>query len=74
MLARVVRRRRWEVSLGTLAGSDRSYDIDFWQRAGVAARFEAAWDLVLEAHVSRGGDPSELRFQRSVVELERLPR
>jgi hypothetical protein len=64
----------WEVSLDRLEGSDRSYDIDFWQRAGADRRFEAAWDLVVEAHLRRGGARRELRFQRSIVVLERLPR
>jgi len=73
MLAAVGRRAKWEVSLELLEGSDRSYDIDFWQRAGARCRFEVAWELVVEAHVRRGGDPRELRFQRSVVELKRLP-
>jgi hypothetical protein len=64
----------WEVALDRLEGADRSYDIDFWQRAGAERRFEAAWELVVEAHVRRGGDRRELRFQRSSVVLERLPR
>jgi hypothetical protein len=70
----VPRAAKWEIQVDTVRGGDRSYDIDFWQRAGAQARFDAAWDLVVEAHLLRGADPNELRLQRSVVSVERASR
>ena len=50
---------------------DRSFDIEYWQRQTAAARFAAAWELVVFAHQRKGGEASELRLQRTVEHLER---
>jgi len=50
---------------------DRSFDIEYWQRQNSAARFAAAWELVVFAHQRKGGDGSELRLQRTFEHLER---
>jgi hypothetical protein len=36
--------------LGKLSESDRSFDVEFWQRQGPTAIFAAAWEMALEAH------------------------
>ncbi len=36
--------------MGKLSESDRSFDIEFWQRQGSTAIFAAAWDMVLETY------------------------
>ncbi|MBC8115642.1 MAG: hypothetical protein H7062_14760 [Candidatus Saccharimonas sp.] len=46
--------------------ADRSFDLAFWQSQSDAARFAAAWELVVTAHRWKGGSPNELRLQRSV--------
>ena len=51
---------------------DRSFDIEYWQRQDSAARFVAAWELVVFAHQRKGGNASELRLQRSLEHLERV--
>ena len=56
---------------GRLRDMDRSFDIAYWQRLGPAAIFEAAWQMVVEAHVSRGGKPDELRLRRTVESFQR---
>ncbi|HEY7546693.1 MAG TPA: hypothetical protein VID27_17510, partial [Blastocatellia bacterium] len=57
--------------LSRIEDLDRSFDIEYWQRQDSAARFEAAWELVVFAHERKGGDSSELRLQRTVEHIER---
>ena len=51
---------------GRLADMDRSFDIAYWQRLGPAAIFEAAWQLVVDAHSRKPGGNDELRLRRTV--------
>ncbi|MEP7214184.1 MAG: hypothetical protein ABI791_13990 [Acidobacteriota bacterium] len=51
--------------------NDRSFDIEFWQRLTDKQRLDAAWDMVVFAHTSKGKDPDELRLQRSIENLKR---
>jgi hypothetical protein len=56
---------------GRLSEMDRSFDIAYWQRLGPAAIFEAAWQMVVDAH-SRGPDGlDELRLRRTVESFQR---
>lgn len=57
MVARVVRRDE----------DDRSFDIEFWQRLGPEARFEAAWEMVREYWRMQGKDPADLKMKRNVT-------
>lgn len=50
---------------------DRSFDIEYWQRQGSAARFSAAWEMVVFAYERKGGDASELRLERTIEHIER---
>jgi len=50
---------------------DRSFDIEFWQRLTDSQRMTAMWELVETAHELKGGDPNELRLQRSVASFKR---
>ena len=38
---------------GRLAEMDRSFDIAYWQRLGPTAIFDAAWQMVVDAHSKR---------------------
>ena len=59
---------------GRLSEMDRSFDILYWQRLGPAAIFEAAWQMVVDAH-SRGRDGlDELRLRRTVESFQRQRR
>jgi hypothetical protein len=51
---------------GKLSEMDRSFDIAYWQRLGPAAIFEAAWQMIVEAHSGRPGGADELEFRRTV--------
>ena len=55
-------------------GDDRSFDIEFWQSLTDDQRLAAAWELVEDAHVLKGGNLDELRLQRSVTSLKRRRR
>ena len=44
----------------------------FWQQAGAAKRFEAAWAMVGEFLKMRGEPVEKLRLQRSVQRVTRL--
>lgn len=46
--------------------SDRSFDIEFWQRLTVEQRLQAVWDMVVFEHELKGRDPNELRLQRTI--------
>lgn len=54
-----------------LAEMDRSFDIEFWQRQGDAAIFEAAWELVEFYLRDRGASPDEYRLQRTIENFQR---
>jgi hypothetical protein len=43
----------------------------FWREAGTEARFEAAWEMVLEARSWKGLSGDEPRLQRHVLRVER---
>jgi len=54
-----------------LKDDDRSFDLEFWQKAGAQARFEAAWDMVVQYELMRGKKLDQLRLDRSVTALKR---
>jgi hypothetical protein len=58
--------------IGKMSESDRSFDVEFWQRQGSTAIFAAAWEMVEEAWRWKGRSESELEFQKSVECLKSL--
>ena len=54
-----------------LEGSDRSFDLRFWQAQSPRARFDAAWELILHHAKVKGLDVRQLRLQRSVETFQR---
>ncbi len=59
---------------GRLPEMDRSFDIAYWQRLGPSAIFEAAWQMVVDAHSRRPGGDDELRLRRTVESFQRQRR
>lgn len=53
---------------------DGSFDREFWQKLGHEAIFAAAWEMVAEVDLIRGGDGRQPRLQRSVEHLQRRRR
>ncbi len=56
---------------GKLAQMDRSFDIEYWQRLGDAAIFNAGWELAEQYHRAQGATEDELRLQRTVEHFQR---
>lgn len=67
-------KRNITARLINIKDNDRSFDLEFWQQAGAEARFEAAWQMVLDMLTIRGEDGNQSRLQRSVENIERLRR
>ncbi len=57
-----------------IKGSDREFDLKFWQAQAPSAIFEAAWELVELAAKLKGKNPDELRLQRSVGVVQPIRR
>ena len=55
---------------GQLKDMDRKFDVEYWQRLGPAAIFEAAWQMVVDAHLRRPGGADELRLRRTVERFQ----
>jgi hypothetical protein len=70
----MVQKDGWWYEDVPIKGSDRGFDVAFWQAQGPEAIFRAAWELVETAHKLKGGDPAELRLQRSFVVVEPIRR
>lgn len=58
---------------GKIEDLHRSFDLQFWQAQSDAAKFAAAWELVITAYQIKGKDLNELRLQRSIEHFQRLP-
>ena len=54
-----------------LSEMDRSFDIEFWQRQGDKAIFEAAWEMVKFYMRDRGMASDGFRLQRTVENFQR---
>ena len=65
-------KRKMTARLIQMKDDDLSFDIDFWQQAGVDAIFAAAWQMVLDMLTIRGEDASQFRLQRNIENIERL--
>jgi hypothetical protein len=59
---------------GRLSEMNRSFDIEYWQRLGSEAIFDAAWQMVVDAYAQRHGNPDELRLQRTIENFQRRGR
>ena len=59
---------------GRIKDMDRSFDVEYWQRQGSTAIFAAAWQMVVDAHLWKGGSESELELQRTVESVQRKRR
>jgi hypothetical protein len=59
---------------GRIQDLDRTFDLQFWQAQPAAARFAAAWELIVHACKVKGIDVRQLRLQRSVETFQRQRR
>ena len=65
------KRRKMTIWYGRREDAERYPDVPYWQSQPDAKKFEAAWEMVIEAYRLKGEDISELRLQRSVGGLQR---
>lgn len=54
--------------------SERSFDIEFWQKVGDVGRVAAAWQMVREVQLIRGQSGELPRLQKSVTRILRRSR
>ncbi len=50
----------------------KKFDVEFWKKAGVQARFEAAWQMIGDFYKIRGKNVPKLRLRRSVQNIDWL--
>jgi hypothetical protein len=60
--------------LGRRGEEERAFDRDFWRARTAEERFAAAWEMVHEAMLFRGGDAGQSGLQRSVQRVQRRRR
>ncbi|MCX7830169.1 MAG: hypothetical protein N2445_03795 [Acidobacteria bacterium] len=51
---------------------DRSFDIEFWQKAGEEAIFKAAYEMVIDYLILRGKNDTEQRLQRTIESFKKI--
>jgi hypothetical protein len=61
-----------EKETGGAGEDDRRFDVEFWQRQGPAAIFEAALDMVKDYQIVRQGYADQPRLQRTIEHFQRL--
>lgn len=66
-----VQARNITVWYGKLEDAEQFMDLRYWLAQSAESKFNAAWDMVVEAHALKGEDLSESRLQRSVASLQR---
>jgi hypothetical protein len=69
-----VRERHVSIWYGKLEDAPRYPDLAYWQSQSDQIKFDAAWEMVVEAHAIKGEDLSESRLQRSVASFQRRER
>ena len=66
-----LRERNITIWYGRLQDATQYPDLTYWQEQSDETRFDAAWEMVVEAHAIKGEDLSESRLQRSVASFQR---
>ncbi len=56
---------------GRLEDSEPFPDLEYWQSQDDETKFDAAWEMVIEAHLIKGEDLRESRLQRTIGSLQR---
>ncbi len=66
--------RNMKVWYGRREDADRYPDVEYWKSQTDEKKFEAAWQMVIEAYAIKGVDLRESRLQRSVASFQRKGR
>lgn len=65
----IKREGEWWMQSMAIGEDDGSFDLAFWQAQGPDAIFRAAWELVEEAWKLKGGDPMDLKLDRTALQI-----
>ena len=57
---------------GRIEDADPYAAVKYWQTQPDTAKFEVAWQMVIDAHVMKGEDLSGSRLQRTVGGLRKI--
>ncbi len=66
-----MKKREIKVWYGRLEDAEKYPDVKYWQSQSDEVIFDAAWQMVVDAHAIKGEDLRESRLQRSVGGLHR---
>ena len=56
---------------GRIEDAELFPDIEYWQAQDDTTKFNAVWEMVIEAHLIKGEDLRGARLQRTVGRLQR---
>jgi hypothetical protein len=63
-------KRDIKVWYGKLEDAEAYPDVKYWQSQPDKVKFEAAWQMVIDAHAMKGEDIRESRLQRSIASIK----
>ena len=66
-----MKKREIQVWYGRLNDAEKYPDVKYWRSQPDEVIFDAAWQMVVDAHAIKGEDLRESRLQRSVASLQR---
>jgi hypothetical protein len=55
-----------------LGDPEDRFDIDFWQKQGPKAIFEAAWEMIMDVQLLKEGHANEPQLQRTIEHFQKL--
>ena len=64
------KKRDIKIWYGRIEDAEPYPDVRYWQSQPDHAKFEAAWQMVIDAHAMKGEDISESRLQRSIAGIK----
>ncbi len=63
--------RIWAIHKARSFREAESFDIKFWRKAGVRARFAATWGMVIDYQKMKGQRSGQPRLRRSIQNIKR---
>ncbi len=70
---RYFKQKNFLACYGRLDEDSKKFDIEFWQRQGSKAIFEAAYDMVKDYLLLKRHCADEPQFQRTIESFEKAP-
>ena len=70
----MIKKRDIKVWYGKIEDAEKYPAVNYWREQPDDAKFEVAWQMVIDAHSMKGEDLSESRLQRTVGGLRPIKR